>query len=109
MPDAPAVRLAPEPDPAPPAATEELAGIKALMPRNLPPLLVDINGLAELLARSVASLHRDDAAGRIPRGLKLGASKRWNFSEIVAWVEAGCPSRQEWEARRTAQRNGRPR
>jgi predicted DNA-binding transcriptional regulator AlpA len=76
---------------------------------ELPPLLVDITSLSELLQRSVASLYRDDAAGRLPAGLKIGASKRWRYAEIVAWAEAGAPCRREWEARRAASANGRPR
>jgi predicted DNA-binding transcriptional regulator AlpA len=71
---------------------------------------VDITGLSDLLQRSPASLYRDDAAGRLPAGLKIGGSKRWRYSEIVAWVEAGCPCRREWEARyAAANASGRPR
>jgi predicted DNA-binding transcriptional regulator AlpA len=62
------------------------------------PLLIDIGGLAKLLARSVPSLHRDDAAGRLPAAVRIGGSKRWRYSEIVRWVEAGCPPRAEWSA-----------
>ena len=65
-------------------------------------LLLDIRGLSELLNRSVASLHRDDAAGRIPAGLKIGGSKRWRYNEIIDWINAGCPSRMEWESRKSA-------
>jgi predicted DNA-binding transcriptional regulator AlpA len=68
------------------------------------PLLTDINGLSRLLQRSVASLHRDDAAGRIPAGVKIGSSKRWRVGEIAAWIEAGCPRRLEWNTRRDAGR-----
>jgi predicted DNA-binding transcriptional regulator AlpA len=71
----------------------------------LPPLLIDMAGLSRLLARSEASLYRDDAAGRLPAGLRLGASKRWRYAEIVAWVEAGCPDRKTWDVKRNA--NGR--
>ncbi len=70
---------------------------------------MDINGLSELLQRSVASLYRDDAAGRLPAGLKIGASKRWRYSEIAAWVEAGAPDRRTWEAMKNVSRSGRPR
>jgi predicted DNA-binding transcriptional regulator AlpA len=56
------------------------------------PLLVDIKGLSKLLQRSVASLHRDEAEGRLPAGIKIGRSKRWRVAEIKAWVEAGAPS-----------------
>jgi predicted DNA-binding transcriptional regulator AlpA len=61
-------------------------------------LLVDIKGLSRLLARSEASLYRDDSAGRIPAGLRIGGSKRWSYPEIIAWVEAGMPDRRTWQA-----------
>src|SRR5262245_49198429 len=64
---------------------------------TLVPLLIDIAGLAQLLARSVPSLHRDDAAGRLPAALRICGSKRWRYAEIVEWVELGCPSRSEFE------------
>ncbi|MCE9533793.1 MAG: hypothetical protein K8T89_22090 [Planctomycetes bacterium] len=61
-------------------------------------LLLDISALAALLSRSVPSLRRDDAAGRLPSALRLGGSKRWRADEIKRWVEAGCPSREKWVA-----------
>jgi hypothetical protein len=70
---------------------------------DLPPLLVDLRGLSALLCRSEASLQRDDAAGRLPVALRIGGSKRWRYLEITAWVEAGCPPRAEWAARRRDQ------
>jgi predicted DNA-binding transcriptional regulator AlpA len=63
-------------------------------------LLTDIVGLSRLLCRSVAALERDQAAGRIPRPLRIGRSKRWPVAEIAAWIEAGCPDRRTWEFRR---------
>ena len=80
--------------------TVETAHEQTNSPAQLTPLLVDIEGLAVLLARSVPSLHRDDAAGRLPTALWIGGSKRWRYSEIAAWVEAGCPSRAEWTVRK---------
>jgi predicted DNA-binding transcriptional regulator AlpA len=65
------------------------------------PLLVDIVALSKLLQRSVASLHRDDVEGRLPEGLKIGGSKRWRYSEIVAWIESGAPNRQTWARMRS--------
>ena len=65
-----------------------------------PPLLVSIGELSRLLRRSEASLHRDEAAGRLPAALRIGGSKRWRYAEIVAWVEAGMPDRETWAARR---------
>lgn len=58
-----------------------------------PPMLLDVRQLAALLNRSVASLRRDDAAGRLPKAVRLGGSKRWRAEEITNWVAAGCPKR----------------
>jgi len=65
---------------------------------TLPNLLIDIQQLRELLNRSVASLERDQAAGRLPSQIYVGGSNRWRRAEIEAWVAAGCPIRTEWEA-----------
>ena len=65
----------------------------------LRPLLVDINRLAVLLGRSVASLERDQSAGRLPAPLRIGGSKKWRLSDIQAWVAAGCPARTTRKAK----------
>lgn len=83
--------------------------IKAASPQAtdpaIEPVLIDIKQLSAMLSRSVASLHRDDAAGRLPAAVWIGSSKRWRRSEILAWVEAGCPDRKTWQALKS--RNGR--
>lgn len=67
-------------------------------------LLIDIRDLARLTARSVPSLHRDDAAGRLPAAVRIGGSKRWRHADIAFWVELGCPPRAEFEALRRTRR-----
>jgi prophage regulatory protein len=57
------------------------------------PLLIDIHTLAALLTRSVASLERDQATGRLPAPVRIGGSKKWRRADIEAWVAAGCPAR----------------
>ena len=64
------------------------------------PLLIGRRELARLLSRSLASLDRDAAAGRLPRPLRIGASVRWRLSEIQEWVAASCPDLKTWEAMR---------
>jgi predicted DNA-binding transcriptional regulator AlpA len=59
--------------------------------------LVDARGLSEILSRSLASLARDDAAGRLPRAVRIGRSKKWRVAEIRDWIKAGCPARDVWE------------
>ena len=65
-------------------------------------LLIDIGQLAALLRRSVASLERDQAAGRLPAQVYVGGSRRWRRAEIESWVDAGCPARDRWDEIRTA-------
>jgi predicted DNA-binding transcriptional regulator AlpA len=110
--DTPAVRLISAPgDGPPPTPPDPLAHLRDRPEATqLSPLLIDMANLSQILARSEASLYRDDAAGRISAGRKLGASKRWVYAEIVAWVEAGMPDRRTWEAMKNSRTaNGRPR
>jgi len=62
-------------------------------------ILIDARAVAGLLGRSVSSIFRDDKAGRIPRPVGIGGSKRWRRREIQVWVDSGCPDRSAWEAR----------
>ena len=73
-------------------------------PDDPPPesLLIDIRVLSAQLDRSVASLERDQAAGRLPAPVRLGGSKKWRRTEIEEWVAAGCQTRAEWDAGRAA-------
>ncbi len=71
------------------------------------PLLVDVKTVAKLLGRSPQSVSRQDKEGKLPRPIRLGSSVRWDFSELKEWVSAGCPSRQDWEARRSQPRNSK--
>jgi predicted DNA-binding transcriptional regulator AlpA len=60
-------------------------------------LLIDAEGLAKMLDRSLTSIRRDDQSGRIPRPITLGGAKKWRVAEVRAWVQAGCPKRKVWE------------
>jgi predicted DNA-binding transcriptional regulator AlpA len=117
--DAFPIRPAPDPDNTPiPAPVDPVAHLRGRpeaggavsLTKSLEPLLVDIAGLVRLLGRSRASLERDLAAGRLPDHIRLCGSRKWRYSEIAAWVEAGCPHRRAWEAMKTVKNaSGRPR
>jgi predicted DNA-binding transcriptional regulator AlpA len=77
------------------AATDGMTGVPP--PSSGAGLLIDIQVLSGLLDRSVASLERDQAAGRLPAPVYVGGSRRWRRAEIVAWVAAGCPTRVRWD------------
>lgn len=52
---------------------------------------------ARLLGLSGRTWRRLDAAGLVPRAVKIGASKRWSVDGLKQWIKAGCPSRGRWE------------
>ena len=33
-----------------------------------------------------------------PASVQLGRSRRWLRSELLDWLQAGCPTRDRWEA-----------
>ncbi|SRR5579883_19461 len=69
------------------------------------PLVYDTADMCQILRVSLATLHRFIAAGKLPRARKLGGQLRWDVSEIRAWVSAGMPELNRWEAIQKA--NGR--
>lgn len=65
-----------------------------------PPLLLDKEDLGRELRVSGKTVDRLDAAGKLPRPVRIGPSgraKRWPRQTIVAWIAAGCPDRATWE------------
>lgn len=59
--------------------------------------------LSQMLNVSLRQVWRLNAAGKLPRPIRLGGSVRWNRAEIQQWFEAGCPDRKVWEARKAVQ------
>ena len=62
------------------------------------PLAVSAKQLAGMLDLSVRTIRTMDAAGKLPRGIRIGRSVRWPVDELRAWLDAGCPDRASWEA-----------
>jgi excisionase family DNA binding protein len=56
---------------------------------------LNIKELAIILGVSVRHVERMDAAGKLPKPLRLGRAKRWRYEEIKSWLAAGCPERQQ--------------
>ena len=71
------------------------------------PLAYTADDLAFLLncsKRHIAALH---SSGRLPRPIRLGRSVRWRADELRAWLDAGAPSRERWEAMRHPSAGGK--
>jgi predicted DNA-binding transcriptional regulator AlpA len=65
--------------------------------------LLTFDEVAKLEKRTTRGLRKDISAGRFgPDIIRLGRSVRVRASEFRAWVEAGCPSREDWLAMRDA-------
>ncbi len=64
---------------------------------ELEPLLVGAKRAAVLCGKSLRTWRAWDAAGWIPRPVRLGRSTLWRLDELKAWAAAGCPRREEWE------------
>jgi predicted DNA-binding transcriptional regulator AlpA len=65
------------------------------------PLLLDVNAVSQMLGIGPSKVWQMDAAGQLPSPVRLGRRcTRWRRIEIEAWVRAGCPLRNQWEANR---------
>jgi excisionase family DNA binding protein len=52
--------------------------------------LGDVKAVGKVLALSWRTVYRLADAGKIPAGFKLGSSRRWDLSEIEAFIASGC-------------------
>jgi excisionase family DNA binding protein len=73
-------------------------------PIDPPTLTLTAKDAAELLGISRSQFFKLHAAGRIgPLPVYLGSrAPRWVRSELEAWLQAGAPNRQKWQAMRGA-------
>jgi predicted DNA-binding transcriptional regulator AlpA len=62
------------------------------------PLLISDRAAAALAGVSRAHWHRLRAAGKVPAPVRLGRKVLWRRSELVTWIEAGCPDARTWQA-----------
>jgi predicted DNA-binding transcriptional regulator AlpA len=60
-------------------------------------LLVAARQAARMCGKSLRTWRSWDAAGLIPRPIRIGHSVLWRAEELRLWVLARCPRRQEWE------------
>jgi predicted DNA-binding transcriptional regulator AlpA len=61
------------------------------------PLLLRAPQAAASCNTSARTWRAWDAAGKIPRAVRIGRSTYWRPEELKAWIAAGCPDRKLWE------------
>ena len=68
-----------------------------LLPLTSEVVAVNARLLGVILGLSERTIRRHNAAGKLPRPVRVGGSVRWRLDEIRAWLDAGCPTRAKWE------------
>jgi excisionase family DNA binding protein len=56
------------------------------------PLMMTAEELADTLCISLRQVWRLKAKGDLPKPVTIGRNVRWRRSDILQWIEAGCPS-----------------
>ena len=81
--------------------TPKEASQHALFGGKKPPeemgLLIDTKEAAKLLRVSIRTVWTLYNSGKTPDPVRIGRTVRWRYLELVAWVTAGCPPRNEWK------------
>ena len=62
------------------------------------------NQLADQFDVSLRTVRAWDVGGILPKPLRISGAVRWRESEILAWADAGCPTREQWSVMRTARK-----
>ena len=73
------------------------------------PALIKAESAAKLCEVSLRTWRRLEAEGNVPIPVHVGGRiKRYSRSEVLAWVESGCPSRDKWKNIREIEQRRRP-
>lgn len=56
------------------------------------PLMMTADEIATCLGISSRTVWRLKAKGDLPKPVKLGRAVRWRKSDILQWIEQGCPA-----------------
>ena len=56
--------------------------------------------VGEQLGVSVRTVFRLAASGGLPDAVRVGQRRRWRRAEMLRWIEAGLPARDDWERHR---------
>lgn len=64
-------------------------------------LALSAEEVAEALGISRAHVFRLASSGRLPSSFRLGRAVRWDRATLEAWLAAGAPTRERWEALRS--------
>lgn len=59
-------------------------------------LLLDTSAAANLLGVCEKTIYTMYTTGQMPEPIRIGRLVRFGSRELAAWIDAGCPPRDEW-------------
>lgn len=59
-------------------------------------LFLNAKALAREMGCSLRTLRRHELEGKVLEPIRMGRTKKWAITEVVAWIEAGCPNSRNW-------------
>lgn len=74
---------------------------------TLDPIMVGVDDAAALCGVGRTLWYDLMAAGKTPTPRRLGRRVLWLRNELIDWCQAGCPSRERWEAMRKNKKSGK--
>jgi excisionase family DNA binding protein len=69
-----------------PSAEKEIATVAGRPERRLG----NVHAVADRLGCSWRTVYRHADTGKIPKGVKVGGMRRWDLSQIDAFIASGC-------------------
>jgi predicted DNA-binding transcriptional regulator AlpA len=59
--------------------------------RQMATKLIEVNGVAEMLGVGTRTVWRLRDGGQMPKPINVARCVRWRLSDLVAWIDCGCP------------------
>ncbi|MGL6197105.1 MAG: helix-turn-helix transcriptional regulator [Thermoguttaceae bacterium] len=75
--------------------------------QQIEPVLLDSKSAAQLCGCNVKLWRSRNDFALTPKPLKIGRRNYWRRDELLAWIDAACPKRSEWEFRAMSKKNGK--
>jgi predicted DNA-binding transcriptional regulator AlpA len=70
----------------------EVPKMKTQLPKTIRAELISAEDAARMTGCQRRSWFRYVASGKAPRAIRLGGKVLWRRSDLIAWIEAGCPA-----------------
>lgn len=77
--------------------------------RSARPVMLRDYEAAALLGIGRTKFRQMVSSGKAPKGIRFGRAIRWSQSELLDWVDVGCPPRDKWEILKISMKNPRSR